>query len=206
MSAASLQETEANTKAITMESSATLLMGYAILCFVTSIILNMGSGQPLTATLGKEGGEVGPVVVEKAGEVYQVEINQPLKAYDIWSFVDGEVLNEEKEFLFGFGDEVWSESGYDDEGSWYEKKEDFSHNVTFPEAGTYYLNFKSETSSQGSVDGVQVRVQKLVGASLAHFWIGMISFIAAISLWWMASNTRADYQGVSFFKEYDDDD
>lgn len=198
----------------TLESSATLLMGYALLCFITSAILNVGSGPSLTAKLAKEGGEVGPLTVEKAGDVYYVDLKQTLKIYNVWSFIDAEVLDEEKEFLFGFGEEVWSETGSDDEGAWSEKQESFTHKITFPEAGKFYLNFKAEPYDQTSAENVEVAVTKLVGSALAHFWIGLFSAIVSIAVWIWAANISGTYRGAPSARrrgsaaddEKDDDD
>ena len=51
----------------------------------------------------------------------------------------------QKQSLFSFGEELWHETGYD-EGHWREQNNAFNMDITFPNPGTYYIRFSSESS------------------------------------------------------------
>ena len=108
-----------------------VLLGYAALCFVTAIIMNWGVGKTYRETLKSNGSMVGPIEVQKKNTVFLIEVRQPVQ-YQRFSFVQGSVLNAQKQYLFGFGEELWAESGRDSEGAWSESKQEYDHKVTLP--------------------------------------------------------------------------
>jgi len=112
---------------------------FGLLCIVTALVLSGSGKRELKAKLPPEGGQVGPVVVKKANTVLAINVEQQFRV-DGWSYLEGEVLDADENYLFGFGDELWAESGYD-EGNWHEEKNDYDLYVTIPEPGTYYLGF-----------------------------------------------------------------
>ena len=64
-----------------------------------------------------------------------------IKNNNDWSAVTGNVLDQDKNYLFGFGQEFWKESGYDSDGRWTESKTKYDMKVTLPK-GIYYLEFE----------------------------------------------------------------
>lgn len=162
---------------------AKLLLGFSGLCFLTSFIFNVdsGSGAQIKQTLPHNGGYVGPIQVNKRNSVYNIEVQKDIRQYGRWSFVGGDVLDAEKQFLFGFGQELWKESGYDSDGPWYEENTSFDLKVTFPQSGVYYLRFKEESNSSER-GNIMVSVSPKVGSSLAHFMLGVVSLIGMLVL------------------------
>ena len=157
-----------------------ILLMYAGVCFMTSLYFNSSSGEMVKANILTTGGEIGPIKVEKDNTVYSVKVTQKLNRSGDWSFVSGDVLGENREFLFGFGKEFWKESGYDDGGRWNEVVNNFEIKVTFYKAGIYYLNFNTEMSSATAGSEVNVSAEPKNGSSLAHFTLGFIAIIIGL--------------------------
>jgi hypothetical protein len=157
-----------------------ILLFYAGLCFMTSLYFNSSSGEMVKGNLGTTGGEIGPINVEKDNTVYSINVNQKLNRSGDWSFVSGDVLGANKEYLFGFGKEFWKESGRDGDGPWHEVVDNFEMKVTFYKAGIYYLNFNTEMSSEIAGSKINVTAEPMNGSSLAHFTLGFISIIIGL--------------------------
>jgi hypothetical protein len=178
---------------------------YAAICFMTSLYFNSSSGEMVKGNLLHTGGEIGPIKVEKNNTVYSVKVNQKLSNSGDWSFVSGDVLGENKEYLFGFGKEFWKESGYDDDGPWREVVDNFEIKVTFYKAGIYYLNFKTEMSSGIAGSEVNVTVESMNGSSLAHFTLGFISIIIGLfTLFFLNDTSEGGKQKNHRDNDYDE--
>lgn len=119
----------------------------------------------------------GPLTTKKYNETYAITLAASLPV-NTWSFVEGEVLDGEKEYLFSFGKELWHETGRDSDGQWTESDNSYMMKITLPEPGTYYLRFKT----QGSYDiaALRVVINKRNGSSLPHMVLGF--FALAIGL------------------------
>lgn len=156
-----------------------VLLIFSIVCFITMFILNNSVNQNLVKNLPVKGGILGPINVKKDHSVYSIIIQQPLNSFDVWSFVNGSVLDKNKEFLFGFGKELWSEEGYDDGGHWTEQENNYEIKVTFPTKGTYYLEFESENNSS-NVGEITVQVSQKIASSLIFDDLGAISLVIAV--------------------------
>jgi hypothetical protein len=166
-----------------------ILLFYAGLCFMTSLYFNSSSGDIIKADLLSSGGEVGPINVKKNDTVYSIKVNQRMKRSGDWSFVSGDVLGANKEYLFGFGKEFWTESGYDGDGPWHESDDNFEMKVTFYKAGVYYLNFNTEMSSDTAGSSVNVTVEPKKGSALAHFILGIFSIIIGLFILFFMQET-----------------
>ncbi len=153
----------------------------------------MGAGKSLKESLPAAGGTIGPIEVKKDYSVYLIRVKQAIKSYGAWSFVSGDVLDENREYLFGFGKEFWKESGYDSDGTWYESVSDYDMKVTLPKKGAYYLRFNADMSRPGAGGDIQVTVQPKYGSSLAHFILGIIGIIACIIVWAKANMTWGEF-------------
>lgn len=123
--------------------------------------------------------EVGPFRINKAGVVLSVAIKASLPDQS-WAFVEAELLDDDKDYLFSFGNELWSESGYDDGGPWHESDDSYVMKLTIPQAGAYYINIKT----QGTVtpQPINVRVSRRLGSSIPHFAFGVIALLIGFAL------------------------
>ena len=126
-------------------------------------------------------GEVGPINVVKYRETYNIAVKANLVEQS-WSNVEGQVLDSNKKYLFSFGKELSLYSGYDSEGSWTERNDNYDINVTFPKPGTYYLQFLTESDRYKTPYQLQVKVSKKRGSSIPHMWFGIITLIIGIIL------------------------
>lgn len=122
---------------------------------------------------------IGPLIVPHYQAVYEVSIASPLPV-NSWSFVEGEILDAQKEYLFSFGKELWHETGYDSDGAWRESDNSYSMKVTFPKPGQYYLNLKTEGSH--ITDTVQVTISKKRGSTIPHIVFGIVTLLIGIML------------------------
>lgn len=156
---------------------------FGVLGLITAWIFSMETEQlfekrfvPRGAEL--EGGietEFGPINVRKRMVTYNISIdaNLPLQS---WSFIEGTVLDSRKQYLFAFGKELWHERGSD----WHESVDEIDMKVTFPSPGTYYIRLKTESNQEPKE--VKIKVTKMRGSSLLHFWFGVICLITGIVL------------------------
>jgi len=170
----------------------TILFG--VLCLVTALVLTFMGSNPIERTIPPTGGQIGPITIEDENTVLSVEIKQGFRQ-DGWSFIEGEVLDADEEYLFGFGDELWAESGYDG-GHWHEEKNDSDVKVTIPEPGTYYLAFNASAGAQGSRGvgtpagpqpsaigtPIKVTIQPMTGSSLPFLIAGILGLIIGLLL------------------------
>lgn len=163
-----------------------ILFLFSIISFITMGQMDSDICPALKTALSKTGGLVGPVEIQKDNTVciiksYQdVGINQS-------SFVTGNVLSENKEYLFGFGKDVWNEEGYDDEGYWHETENNYETKVTFPIKGKYYFEFESEATDPNQISDMYVEIVQKQASSLIFQWFGWLSLIAAGILFVMAN-------------------
>ncbi len=172
---------------------AVVFLAFSALCFVTSLFLSMGAGKSLKESLPAAGGTIGPIEVKEDYSVYLISVKQAIKSNGAWSFVSGDVLDANREYLFGFGKEFWKETGYDSDGRWNESVSDYDMKVTLPEKGTYYLRFNTDMSSPRAAGDIQVTVQPKHGSSLAHFILGIFGIIASIFVWAKANMTWGEF-------------
>ena len=161
-----------------------IFSGFGMLCLVMSLFFNMGQGKGIKKVLPSEGGIIGPVEVKKDKSVYLIKVNQSVGNRQ-WSSVTGELLDEQKEYLFGFGKEFWAEYGRDYEGYWSESVASFSMKRTIQKQGTYFLNFDVE-KSPGVTSSIYVTVNKKAGSALPFFWGGIIFLIIGVGMYQMA--------------------
>ena len=172
-----MNKQNSNTEApLNLGKIATVFIVCAIISFVTAWYYSLSKEK---LTLPSNNGVLGPIYVHKYKESYNisVKINIPEQA---WSFVEGEVLDKDMEYLFSFGKELWHETGRDSEGRWREIKNSYDINVTFPNPGNYYVKFKTEGSSSGHQ--LLVNISRKNGSSLPHLWLGIITLLIGIFL------------------------
>ena len=123
---------------------------------------------------------IGPIVTENKGETFEVNIVASLPNQS-WSVIEGEVLNEEKEYLYSFAKELWYETGRDSDGYWSDNNNNYKMKMTFPDAGKYYLTFKTESNNMPQQ--ATVTVSKKRGSSLPHLWFGIICILAGLFMY-----------------------
>ncbi len=121
---------------------------------------------------------IGPFRINASSTVLTIDLKSSLPI-NTWSFIEAELLDHDKDYIFSFGDELWHENGYDD-GPWEEAHDNYGMKLTIPSPGAYYINIKT----QGSVtpNHIAVRVSRRLGSSIPHFAFGMISLMVAFVL------------------------
>ena len=98
-----------------------------------------------------------------------------------WTFVEGQVLDEKKEYLFSFGKELWAESGRDADGVWSESDTSYSIDLTIPNPGLFYLKFESDRYADKR-RGIAVIVTRKNGSWIPHFWFGLVCLLIGVVL------------------------
>jgi len=160
---------------------ALLFLVFAGLCSFTTLFLSQGS-ERRQVNLNTTTGQFVPIEVTKDNSVYEVTVSNARLPVNSWAFLEGQVLDADKEYLFSFGDELSYYAGRDSEGGWTERKDGYSTKLTIPKAGSYYLNFITETSWRGDDVRASVTVNKLRGSSLHYTLAGVVAFIIAVVL------------------------
>lgn len=156
---------------------ALMLWLFVLACAITSIYMQGSISPPIKKMFrGGEKKVLGPIKVKSPNSVYWIDVKQSIPMY-AWSSVSVEVLDEDEEYLMGFGDEFWAESGYDSDGSWSETYNDYRGRITLPEAGTYYLGLEVE-SMQGVSTPISVKVYPKRGSTI---FLKLSMWLAAIA-------------------------
>lgn len=156
------------------------LVAFGVICLFTAMILSIDVGKDYSRTLSNKGGVFGPIKVTKDDAVYEINVYQPV-AMNQWSYVEVEVLDANKEYLYSFSDELWKAEGYDDEGYWSEAKYDYDMEVVFPKKGDYYLNVVSD-SSMRKPGNITVTTTRELGSNLGFIILGILSPVLGFGL------------------------
>lgn len=148
---------------------------YGTICLLFAAIFSADVSNVETKTLSGKGGVFGPLIVKDKNSSYEVSIKNyvPLNK---WSYVEIGVLDDNKEHLFSFGDEMWHESGYDSDGQWVESKTDYSMDITFKKAGQYYFDVGSERND-GNGNSIVISAVKERGSNVLFLVLGVLSLI-----------------------------
>jgi hypothetical protein len=159
---------------------------FSLICFATAIFFSCSTDKVISDKLPKNGGIFGPVTISKKNAVYDIRIEQ-ITDYGHYASIEGSVLDKNKQYLFGFGKELWSETGYDSEGSWSERINDFNFKITFKEPGDYYFQVESELSNPKHCEDIWIEVTPTRASSLAHIVLGIMSLLAGIIAWFFGN-------------------
>lgn len=160
---------------------ATVFIVFGFLSLLTSLIYSFETETVFDRSVNTNNQyappEIGPIYVSKYRESYNIEVKANLNSQS-WFYIQGEVLDIYRNYLFSFGQELSKYSGYDSDGSWQEKVDNYSINITFPKPGAYYLKF--DTSSNESPGVFKLKVNKKIGSSLPHLYFGILLIIIGI--------------------------
>ena len=82
-----------------------------------------------------------------------------------WKAFDIEIFDDKGQYLFSYHDELWSESGYDSDGSWTERRRRAFLEQRFPKQGHYtlYFNDSSKTNKRTATTRFHFRVVPIRG-------------------------------------------
>jgi hypothetical protein len=163
-----------------------ILFVFSIISFITMGQLDSNISPALKTSLPKTGGLIGPVEIKKDNTVCTIKSYQDV-ALNQSSFLTGNVLDENKQYLFGFGKDLWNEEGNDDEGYWHETENNYETRVTFPIKGKYYFEFETEATDPNQISDMYVEIVQKQASSLIFQWFGWLSLIAAGILFVMAN-------------------
>ena len=137
------------------------------------------------------GGELGPIKINQDHTVLFVKINHSVNHSGDWRSIETNVLDQEHDYLFAFGDEVWAETGYDSDGQWFESKSSIESKVTLNQ-GTYYLEFETSGTTPNANNALMtVTVSQQRGSGIPHLILGILSFIATAWCWLHANRDRS---------------
>jgi len=170
----------------TLTQIAIALIVFGSICLISALFVNFSRGKSISKSLPLQGGIVGPIQVKKDRTVYLVEVFQRVN-YGQWSSVTGNVLDQDKNYLFGFGEELWAESGRDSEGTWAESKNSYKMKMTL-QKGTYYFEFESERSRNVS-GNITILVHRKRGSPLPFLIAGIIALIIGVVVNEIANQT-----------------
>ena len=132
---------------------------------------------------------VGPLRIDNKGDAVEVTISTNLLQSQSWAYIQGEVQDASGEYLFSFGDELWYETGRDSDGAWTDHKRKYEIDITFPDAGIYYLQFSSEsgstrpsTAQNNPLNRFSVLVRSKIGSTIPHLIYGIIVLLIGLGV------------------------
>lgn len=161
---------------------------FSLVCFIAAMVFSADVSKVESKTISGTGGIYGPFTVKEKNSSYEIIIKNHVALRE-WSFIEVNVLDKDKNHLFGFGDGMWHESGYDDEGRWEESKTDYSMDVTFKDAGEYYFEIKSQ-SNEPQIRPITIKIVKERGSNVLFITLGILSLLAALFLFYMGSKFK----------------
>ncbi|NOY83283.1 MAG: hypothetical protein GXO96_00415 [Nitrospirae bacterium] len=167
--------------------AAMALICFAVLSFVTALFFNVTTGELVGKALPPQGGIVGPIIIDSNRTVLQVKVSQEVRSNGPGNQVTGIVLDAQKNPLFSFGEEFWSETGYDDGGSWAEQKTAYDIKITL-QKGTYFFELDSD-SPAASQSKIHLLVKKKGGSAVPFFTAGIVALIIGVIMNEMAKGT-----------------
>ncbi|CAN7668849.1 hypothetical protein ASC89_27510 [Devosia sp. Root413D1] len=135
---------------------------------------------------------VGPFTIARPGQSIWVSVKANLPV-NSWVFIEGELLDARQNYLMGFGSELWHETGYDD-GPWDETDNNYNLNLTIPEAGEFYLNFK--TQGELRPERIEVNIRRTRGSNIPHLIFGIVTLLAGLVMNEIANRTVMKLLGV----------
>ena len=163
-----------------------VFLGFAILFLFTSWYMGRSVDERTTTIRANQ--EYGPIKVTKPNTVYEIAVKSSLQK-ESWAFLEVEVLDAKKQYLFSFSKDLHHETGYDD-GYWQETVNSVDMKLTVPDPGMYYLRFKVEGAAKNKAKAnnlasstkLRLTITRRFGSSLLHMWVGIIVLIIAIVL------------------------
>jgi hypothetical protein len=160
----------------TLTAYGMILLLFGLLCLFMQAYFRTGY-EASYIDIPLKGGVHGPIVIEQPNSNYKLRLKQYSVALNVWNAVDIEVLDENKNYLFGFGDEFWHESGYD-EGRWEETKRTLVMDVHFENAGNYYLSISAQSNAAlDARSGYELMIVQQRGSIVAFQWLKFIAFL-----------------------------
>ena len=179
-----------------------ILMGLAIataaLCFITALIVGGKGKRIYRGSIPAEGGTSGSFKIEEPHTVCRLEVYCNLSTHGVnkWNWVGIELLNADKEALFGLGDEFWAEHGYwrDDYGrrrTWRERKRKYQARFVIRRPGTYYLSANTEMSSPAAREPIKVALYTGTASRAPLIVGGLVFLVMSVILLLIANAVQA---------------
>lgn len=123
---------------------------------------------------------IGPFTIDRPSQVVKVEMSIAQPALNTWCFVEAELLDEEQDYLLSFGQELWHETGRDDEGFWDETEKSSEMKLTIPQSGKYYFNIRTQGNFRP--DHIFVTITLPYASSIPHTLFGILTLVIGVVL------------------------
>ncbi len=131
---------------------------------------------------------VGPIETTTTNSLFKIKASQKIYNYGNWCYLSGEVLDKNKEYLFGFGKELYRETGRDSDGTWYENKTSYSTVINLKKPGTYYIKLYNESESNPrQVGNITYSISAQKASNVPYVMLSIFSIIAGVILLIMAN-------------------
>lgn len=165
---------------------ARLLLLFGVLCLITSLVIGWLPGnQHQREQLPLNGGLIGPIHIDDHNTVLHTSVAADLPI-NSWSSVTLGLLDQDKRYLAGFGDDLWFAEGVDSEGYyWREAFSEYDTKITVPSAGEYYLQVTTEdnvNASQRSGRYINVQVTTHDMSAIPHQVGALIAIVLLVLL------------------------
>ena len=173
-----------------------VILGFGAACLLGVFVVMVGppGAELVNQEVTPTGDVLGPITIEERTWV-GVEVEQTIESgrgsrYQRWSFVTAELLDENKNYLSGFGGEFWHYAGSDGGERWREAEDEYEATILVPTSGTYYVRLKTEANvPPEELRPIRFEMHErpwwgsprpLRRAAYAAFFLGAIFFVAPL--------------------------
>lgn len=172
----------ATTGDINLGAIVKVLIVFAAINLLTAFVFSAETGKVASykitpPLISSQPTEIGPINIKKDKQSLNVSFKADIQGQS-WVVVRGEALDKNKKYLFSFTKELSYYSGRDSDGSWSERDDSYSMNLTFPKKGDYY--FKINLDYNKKPRSVKVMFNNKIGSHIPHMVFGIILLISAI--------------------------
>lgn len=124
----------------------------------------------------------GPFEVDKYRAVYGLDLKISGLPQNSWTYLEGELLDEEQNYLFSFGRELWHETGVSEGEYWSESRTAHDLKFTIARPGRYYLNLKLDAGEIGGAvpDSVSLKLTRRLGSAMPHALFGLLCLVPGL--------------------------
>jgi hypothetical protein len=113
--------------------------------------------------------------VQSPQATFYVEVSIPPLPVNEWTFVEGKVYDEKNNYLFGFGKELWAESGIEEGETWTEDENSYSTYFYIDKPGKYIVRFEWDGSYVPKT--LSTEITPLKGYARLHGILSMLCFL-----------------------------
>ena len=178
-----------------LKSIAGILVGFALLCFMTAFWFNGSTGTLIQKQVSpKTSVKIGPFSVKQSNAVLSIKLAQKMSYVNQWSNVACDVQDSASKALFSFREEFFKHYEENSEGDDVLKyKQSTTMKTVIKRPGKYYLMI-TQQESKGPLSPIQVTVSGKTGSYIPHQMMGIFCLLCGVGLLILEAYNRSGGQ------------